>query len=44
MDMVAHEAIAKNRNAMLPALGTKCVKVDPPVFVEQEDILAVVAP
>jgi hypothetical protein len=43
MNVVAHEAIAEQPHAMTASVEAKTVEVEPPVFVEQEDLLAVVA-
>ena len=44
MDVVGHQAVAQNGQAVLLGFCAQSFDVEPPVFVEQEDVLAVVAP
>jgi hypothetical protein len=41
--VVGHQAIAQQAHAVTASLEAEAVKIKPPVFVEQEDFLAVVA-
>ena len=44
MDVIRHQAIAEQRDAAAPRAFAQSFKIEAPVIVEQEDILAVVAP
>jgi hypothetical protein len=43
MNVIAQQAITQQPHAVTTSLEEKAVEVEPPVFVEQEDLLAVVA-
>jgi hypothetical protein len=43
MNMIGQQAITQQPHAVATSLEAKAVEVEPPVFVEQEDLLAVVA-
>ena len=44
MNVVCHQAVAEQPYAVLPAPLRKCLEIESPVFVAQEDVLTIVAP
>jgi hypothetical protein len=44
VDVIRHQAIAQQRQAMLLTLVAQSLDVGSPVFVNQEDVLTIVAP
>ena len=44
MNVVCHQAVAEQPHAVLPAPLRKCLEIESPVFVAQEDVLTIVAP
>ncbi len=44
MDVIRHQTIAEQRDAVAPRTFARSFEIEAPVVVEQEDILAVVAP
>jgi hypothetical protein len=44
VDVIRHQAVAQQRHAVLLTLVAQSLDVGSPVFVDQEDVLAIVAP
>ncbi len=44
MDVIRHQTIAEQRDAVAPRTFAQSFEIEAPVVIEQEDILAVVAP